>query len=332
MSEKDFLKSHLNNVSRSFAYSISRLDSPLREWTGLTYLICRALDTFEDSNWPSLDEQNTKFKDYVNILLDRTEANFNYMAWQKNLKFESAQFEKELINDTPELVNYLKSYRSEVKTTIAQLVEKMSFGMIEFLPVTKKGSIQSLQDLNLYCYYVAGIVGEALTRLVAIKNEMGANHAFLEEKNIARSHHFGIFLQKINILKDQFKDENEGRFFIKNRDEVLSSIHQHVRPALDYILNIPAAENGYRLFCSSAFFLGLATLPLLSLQTRSDLEPKIDRSEALELFEQIESSVSSNEKINELFKAFYHLNSNCNPNNLDSNCLELNFFESPHQS
>ena len=48
-----FYQTHLDRVSRSFAFCIKKLESPLRQWVSLAYLLCRVLDTVEDSIWES---------------------------------------------------------------------------------------------------------------------------------------------------------------------------------------------------------------------------------------------------------------------------------------
>ena len=45
-----FYQTHLDRVSRSFAFCIKKLESPLRQWVSLAYLLCRVLDTVEDSS------------------------------------------------------------------------------------------------------------------------------------------------------------------------------------------------------------------------------------------------------------------------------------------
>ena len=62
MNNVDFYQNHLNKVSRSFAFCIPRLEGNLREWIGLSYLLCRLLDTVEDALWTSHEEQLRSFE------------------------------------------------------------------------------------------------------------------------------------------------------------------------------------------------------------------------------------------------------------------------------
>src|SRR5437899_1648766 len=65
----EFQQNHLDQVSRSFAFCIRRLPEPLGRWVGLTYLICRILDTIEDSKWPSLTHQKQMFERFEAAIL-----------------------------------------------------------------------------------------------------------------------------------------------------------------------------------------------------------------------------------------------------------------------
>src|SRR3954464_11438031 len=65
----DFYQSHLDRVSRSFAFCIRQLPSPLKEWVGLSYLLCRVADTIEDAPWESSLAQFEVFERFDQALL-----------------------------------------------------------------------------------------------------------------------------------------------------------------------------------------------------------------------------------------------------------------------
>jgi len=74
--------------------------------------------------------------------------------------------------------------------------------MAEFL--TKK--VDSLKDWDLYCFYVAGLVGEGLSRLFAVSE--------LEDPSFSAAfklyNSMGLFLQKTNIIRDYLEDIQEA--------------------------------------------------------------------------------------------------------------------------
>lgn len=64
-------------------------------------------------------------------------------------------------------------------------------------------------DYDLYCHFVAGLVGEGLSRLFA---ESNIERPWLGNQ-LSLSNHMGLFLQKTNIIRDYAEDCEEGRFF-----------------------------------------------------------------------------------------------------------------------
>jgi len=105
------------------------------------------------------------------------------------------------------------------KKPICDITRKMGDGMAEFCQrkvVTEQGIalcifpfelLDSLHrsDFDLYCHYVAGLVGIGLTQLFA-----GSG---LEEPEVgtqlALANSMGLFLQKTNIIRDYLEDVNE---------------------------------------------------------------------------------------------------------------------------
>jgi phytoene/squalene synthetase len=74
------------------------------------------------------------------------------------------------------------------------------------------------------------------------------------------AYHFGLFLQKVNILKDQPEDEAAGRFLVPDRRELLASLRHDAEGALGYLQALPRSERGYRTFCAWSLMMGATTL------------------------------------------------------------------------
>ena len=55
------------------------------------------------------------------------------------------------------------------QTIIQDIARKMGEGMAEFL----QKQVQTLEDYDKYCFYVAGLVGEGLSRLFAVSHLEG---------------------------------------------------------------------------------------------------------------------------------------------------------------
>eukprot|EP00958_Prasinococcus_capsulatus_P002200 scaffold201_cov405-Prasinococcus_capsulatus_cf.AAC.24 len=109
----------------------------------------------------------------------------------------------------------------DYQEVILDITERMGKGMAEFipkevgcdlskLPKTSSSSysdtvyvqVMSIEDYDLYCHYVAGLVGEGLSALFAASGLEDPQIA--QEKELANS--MGLFLQKTNIIRDYLED------------------------------------------------------------------------------------------------------------------------------
>src|SRR4051794_14823635 len=99
MQEISFYQTHLDRVSRSFALCIQKLTPAMRHWTSLSYLLCRALDTIEDSTWASSELQEIQyfeFENFIQTLPDRARV----QKWALAFPDLIPSGEKELLKDT----------------------------------------------------------------------------------------------------------------------------------------------------------------------------------------------------------------------------------------
>ena len=293
---------HLNRVSRSFALSISHLDHPLRKWISLTYLVCRILDTVEDARWRRLSDQIQKFEEFDGIIAGKI-SKTQLADWDKNFPQDIPQGEKELLRDSEVIFKDFESLPEKLKEKVFNLILSMSAGMRYFSSQKSQGALKlsGLREVNQYCFFVAGVVGETLVNfLQAVDSELKLSPSLL-----VKAHHFGLFLQKVNLLKDQAKDEKEGRFLIPSRKDVLTSLEANLSGAYQYCLAVPPKHKSYRVFCLWSLFLGLSTLPLLRQgldgEELAEIELKIPRDKAMELFNEIQNHAHDDEWIKDQF-------------------------------
>lgn len=284
---ENFYNKHLSGVSRSFAACIARLNQPLRNYVGLTYLLCRTLDSIEDGLWKSKKQQSSAFKVFSKAL--KTGVSRRQQVPDSLMPEGISEAEKQLLRESPQLIQDIQQAPADVRNTILRLIDSMSQGMQYFVSKNKQGALRlgSLEELNRYCYFVAGVVGEALTALVAqTDGEMKLN-----EDTVRDAQHFGLFLQKVNILKDQAEDEKNGRFLVPCRESVFHSTQANALGAWRYIDGIPLSQKSYKIFCAWSFFVGLKTLPQLKAISLAPV--KLKREETLLLFSDIENRINS---------------------------------------
>lgn len=296
--EFELYQGHLNRVSRSFALCIARLNGPLRKWVSLTYLICRILDTVEDARWKYLSPQLKSFETFDRFILSA--QNLRQVAhWVSEFPSDISEGEKLLLNDSEKLLADLHAGPQEFRRPIQDLVRSMSAGMRHFAKQkTSEGlRLQGLKQVNQYCFFVAGIVGETLSKLLAAVD----SNVTITKDLLIDAHNFGLFLQKVNLLKDQVEDESDGRFLIPSRDKIYASLSQNAKGAMRYIESIPALHKDFRIFCLWSLFLGLKTLPLIQSGSAIQANLKIDREETMKLFALIEENANNTEGIRQAF-------------------------------
>ena len=89
----------------------------------------------------------------------------------------------------------------------------MGQGMAHYARIAEQNngvfSVQSMGDFDLYCHYVAGIVGEGLSRIFAASDLENP----IIGKQLTLSNSMGLMLQKVNILRDFREDIDQGRLF-----------------------------------------------------------------------------------------------------------------------
>lgn len=99
------------------------------------------------------------------------------------------------------------------KEAITDICEKMQTGMADFCHRADTGcnvvGVATLHEYDLYCHYVAGLVGEGLSRLFSAS---GKEQPYLSEQ-LVLSNSLGSLLQKTNIMRDFREDVNENRLF-----------------------------------------------------------------------------------------------------------------------
>src|SRR5205807_1178023 len=139
---------------------------------------------------------------------------------------------------------------SSLLLRVLDTIDRMAEGMALYAKRPVGVRLVDLEDVVRYCCIVAGLVGELLTRLWALEGDA--------PPKILDAYHFGLFLQKVNILKDQAEDEAAGRFFVPDRRELLSSLRADADGALEYLTRLPRQARGYRTFCAWSLMLGAA--------------------------------------------------------------------------
>jgi len=196
LNDVDFCYAVLNKVSRSFAVVIQQLPAQLRDPICIFYLALRGLDSVED-------DMTYDVKSKIPLL-----QTFYQKLYIDNWSIENVGDSDEyriLLKHFYKVIRVFKSLPEKYQSVIAIITRKMGEGMAEF--ADKTGSIDTVSNYNLYCHYVAGLVGHGLSELFAASGLEDSDLALQERL----SNSMGLFLQKTNIIRDYLEDCEAGR-------------------------------------------------------------------------------------------------------------------------
>lgn len=195
----------LEKTSRSFSMVIQELHPDLLIPVAVFYLILRGLDTIEDDMTIELAKKEPLLRNFHNILD------------QKGWKFEEngpKEKDRHLLMHFNYVIDEFAKIKPAYRAVIKDITDKMGNGMASYASNAEHNvnGVDTIEDYSLYCHYVAGLVGNGLTRLFV---ESGlANTALLERPHLQES--MGQFLQKTNIIRDIREDwEDHRRFWPK---------------------------------------------------------------------------------------------------------------------
>lgn len=185
---------YLKRTSRSFAAVIQALDIELRNAVCIFYLVLRALDTVEDDMTIPKSIKIPMLKEFYTHLQDPL---WCYM--------ESKEKDSIVLEDFPSITQEYQKLAPAFREVISDICQKMGSGMTVFLD----GQVNTLEEWDEYCHYVAGLVGIGLSKLFT------ASHLEKEEVggDTRLANNMGLFLQKTNIIRDFLEDVQEGRQF-----------------------------------------------------------------------------------------------------------------------
>jgi len=292
----------LPHVSRTFALTIPQLPSGLRTAVTTAYLLCRIADTIEDEPALSPPETLGFLQRFSAVLSGQGDAKLLARDIEQRLSDRTLPTERDLVSNMERVLGVMSRLNEPQRAAIRRCVQLMCSGMPRFqFSASLKGLAHST-DLDDYCYYVAGVVGEMLTDLFCdYSPEIARRRAELSA--IAAS--FAQGLQMTNILKDVWEDRSRGACWLPQdvftRHEVdlaevssepfdprfgagfrelIGVAHAHLRNALDYTLLIPSKETGIRRFCLWAIGLAVLTLRKIEHNPRftAGVQVKVTRS------------------------------------------------------
>lgn len=192
----------LKLTSRSFAAVIQELHPELLMPVCLFYLILRGLDTIEDDMTIPIEKKEPLLRKFDEFVEDE--------AWTFHENGPNEK-DRELLVHFDVVAKEFNMQKEAYKLIIKDITKKMGNGMADYAKNADHNAngVQTIKDYELYCHYVAGLVGEGLTRLF-VEAKL-ANPALLQRPELMES--MGQFLQQTNIIRDIREDHEDKRYF-----------------------------------------------------------------------------------------------------------------------
>jgi len=315
----------LEGVSRSFALTIPQLPAGLSDIIANAYLLCRIIDTIEDEEGLGIEQKRFFLQEFIGVTNGEISAAKFADALFPLLSNGTSPAERDLIRNTHRVISVTRNFTEKQQLILERCIRIMSKGMERFQENKRPDGLENLTDLDNYCYYVAGVVGELLTELFCDYSEKIAKN---RETMLKLAISFGQGLQMTNILKDLWEDKKNGvcwlpqdvfsrvGFDLKDLaqghycpafgvglSELIAIAHAHLRNALSYTLLIPRHEKGIRKFCLWA--IGMAIFTLKNIEHRRNFsagnEVKISHNTVKMIIAVTNSTLRSNLLLKILF-------------------------------
>jgi farnesyl-diphosphate farnesyltransferase len=198
----------VDGVSRTFALTVAELEEPMSRDICVGYLLCRVADTVEDAGHVPADEKHALLRCYGRVFDpedDTTVAAFRERVaeWIP----ENPDEDWTVVAESPRIVRTFESLDPASKRAIRPPVRELIGGMAMFVDrhATHGGlRLQTLEELEEYCWYAAGTVGTLVTGLLSRNVDPSVRDTL---RNNARS--FALLLQLVNVAKDVAADYEE---------------------------------------------------------------------------------------------------------------------------
>jgi farnesyl-diphosphate farnesyltransferase len=192
----------LDKTGRSFSSVVKELHPELLLPVCVFYLILRGLDTIEDDTSIPLETKEPPLRDFKDYL---EQDGWTFTGNRPEEK------DRQLLVQFDNVMAEFRNLKPAYQVIIKDITDKMGNGMADFARKATFGDagVNTVEEYDLYCWYVAGVVGEGLTRLFV--------EAGLGETTLINHFHLyksmGLLLQKNNIIRDVREDHDDGRRF-----------------------------------------------------------------------------------------------------------------------
>jgi farnesyl-diphosphate farnesyltransferase len=333
---REFAGFMLGKTSRTFALNIQVLPAGLRRQVLLAYLFCRMADTLEDD--PELEEgvKISLLQAFRGLFPPGADLQGRLEGFRASLPRDwsaSDRWDRLLVYHCRWILPQLAEFKEDVIKAIYGCVDEMCLGMMDF---TRKQAgkrsgqylIETVEDLDRYCYFVAGTVGNMLCDLFTLHSPLIGKKRAAALRSLSVS--FGLGLQLTNILKDVQEDRGRNVSFIPvsllaeaglsetafaSPDasgaaaglmlRLIAKAKSHLEDAMAYTCLLPRMEPRLRLFCLWPLFMAAENLVLMAENpggAQGDSKLKITRKQVKDIVGRTSVACWSNLWLRSMFR------------------------------
>lgn len=307
----------LEDVSRTFALSLQFLETPVRTYISNAYLLCRIPDTIEDTDRLDPKQKSNLLQTFDDVLngalpVDQFQRNIELTMDSEEEEISNYNADWKLVMESDKAIDLFHSFDEDIQESMRPWISELTNGMSQFVNRYSKQNgvrIQTMEELEEYCYYVAGTVGHLITDTLATHYDEEVN-----EKLHDNAEKYGLYLQFVNICKDVYDDyvtennvylpenilekynvsqsnitdnenaEGVGRTVLELTDKCYDDFGGPAKDCLNWIKEI--GTNGAFVSLALPYLLAVATIRDLRDNYDLAMEPeevKISRDEVMEI-------------------------------------------------
>jgi farnesyl-diphosphate farnesyltransferase len=206
--EREWCHEALDGTSRTFAITVDLLDEPMATQICVSYLLCRVADTIEDAGHIPPEAQSTLLRTYDRTLDPNDDLDIGAFerAVEPWLPTET-DADWHVVANAPRVVHAFESLAPDARAAVLDPIRELVSGMALFVERhadTEGLRIETVEELEEYCWYAAGTVGTLVTNLLA-RDAAPERVDTLRETDRA----FSLLLQLVNVAKDVSDDYRE---------------------------------------------------------------------------------------------------------------------------
>ena len=283
----------LRNVSRSFYLSLRLLPQPMRPATATGYLLARASDTLADTAEVPVDDRLELLDGFADELQGKG-AEWRLRKLQAFAEKQTHAGERVLLERLDECVAMLGALdglqADAVREVLATIISGQRLDLVRFEEASRLRpvALKSEEELEDYCYRVAGCVGAFWTRIGLLT--MGSKFSDSNPDDLRDlGVRYGMGLQLVNILRDLPEDLSNGRCYLpasdpNDRDRMISLRKEwldHAAVWLESGRRYSSRLNQWRVRASSVLpaLIGEDTVALLQADPAGEEKVKVTRKQ-----------------------------------------------------